>query len=122
VRELEVLERQGWEALSGVGGAEFYADLMADDGLMVFPGMVLSKAETIRAIAAAPPWAEFHLEDVRVVDAGPDIGIVAYQATARRDGEAPYRAFMTSTFVRRDARWQLVLHQQSPAPGSAADT
>nr|MBA2632030.1 DUF4440 domain-containing protein [Chloroflexota bacterium] len=41
VRELEALEREGWAALTGPDGAAFYAEVMADDGLMVFPGMVL---------------------------------------------------------------------------------
>ena len=31
--ELEALEREGWEALSGPNGAAFYDELMADDGL-----------------------------------------------------------------------------------------
>ena len=114
--EVERLERRGWEALSGPYGAGFYTDVMADDGLMVFPGIILDRAQSLRAIAGAPPWASFELEDVRVVAAGIDGAVVTYRATAQREGEAPYRAWMSSVYARRDGTWRLVLHQQSPDP------
>lgn len=116
MEELEALERRGWEALSGADGAAYYANVMADDGLMVFPGILLDRAQSLRAIAGAPPWASFDLEDVRIVEAGPDGAIVTYRATAQREGEAPYRAWMSSVYARRGGSWRLVLHQQSPDP------
>ena len=114
--EIEALERRGWQALSGSDGAAFYADLMADDGLMVFPRLVLDKKHTIRAIAAERPWSTFNLEDLRFTQAGPDGAVVTYRATAQREGDAPYRALMSSVYARRDGAWRLVLHQQSPDP------
>jgi uncharacterized protein (TIGR02246 family) len=113
--EVEALERDGWKALSGTEGAAFYADLMADDGLMVFPGLVMDKAESLRAIAGAPPWSTFELGDLRVIEATPDTAVVTYRATARRSGEKTYQALMTTVYVRRDGRWRIVLHQQSPS-------
>ena len=115
---LEELERRGWEALSGPDGAAFYDEVMADDGLMVFPGVVLDKAETIRAISGAGPWLSFELEDVRVIGATPENGTVVYRATAQREGGAPYDALMTSVYTRRDGRWRLLLHQQTPTPAA----
>jgi uncharacterized protein (TIGR02246 family) len=113
--EIEELEREGWEALSGSDGAAFYDDLMTDDGVMVFPGIVMNKPRTLEAIAGAAPWQTFELADVRVIQPTPDTGMVVYSATAQRAGEAQYRAEMTSLYARRDGRWRLVLHQQSPA-------
>ena len=112
--EVEDLERRGWEALSGPDGAAFYADVMADDGIMIFPGISLDRHQSLRAIAGAPPWASFDLDDVRVVEAGPGCAVVIYRATAQREGEAPYRACMSSVYARRGGSWRLVLHQQSP--------
>ena len=117
--ELEALERRGWEALSGPNGAEFYAETMADDGLMVFPGIVLDKAGAIDAIRGAPPWASFELSDMRLVTMSDDAGLVAYRAVARRDGQPPYEAQMSSVYTRREERWLLILHQQSPTPQKA---
>ncbi len=119
IDELEALEREGWAALTGPDGAAFYAEVMADDGLMVFPGMVLDKTATITAIAGAPPWQSFELDDVRQIMAASDSGIVTYRAKARRAGEDEYVALMSSVYVRREGRWRLLLHQQSPIPAAA---
>ena len=115
-RELEEIERHGWQALSGPSGADFYDELMADDGLMAFPGAVFDKQATVRAIADARPWATFEMSEVRVIEASPQTGIVTYRATAQREGEAPYHALFTSVYARRDGSWRLMLHQQTPDP------
>jgi hypothetical protein len=114
--ELEELERRGWEALSGSEGAAFYREVMADDGVMVFPGMVLDKTATLDVIAGVAPWKSFELRDVREIRASADCGLLVYGADAQRAGEPTYRAEMTSVYVHRDGQWQLVLHQQSPRP------
>ena len=87
---------------------------MAADGLMVFPGLVLDKAATIMAIANEPPWKSYDLVDVKVISATSDCGIVVYRAAAEREGEATYRALMSSVYARREGDWRLVLHQQTP--------
>jgi uncharacterized protein (TIGR02246 family) len=122
MHEIEQVERRGWDALSSADGAAFYEDLMADDGVMVFPGMVLDKAATVRAIADAPPWQSFELADLRVIEATPDSGIVSYDATARRGGEDEYRALMSTVYARREGRWRLLLHQQTPVPATGTDS
>ena len=115
--QLEALERHGWEALSGPEGADFYADLMSDDGLMVFPGMTADKDTCIAAIRAAEPWQSWTMDEIRVLDLGDGAGVITYLATAQRANESTYNAYMSSTYARRDGRWQLILHQQSPATG-----
>jgi hypothetical protein len=111
--EIEELERAGWDALSGPDGAAFYAECMADDGLMVFPGSVMDKAAAIAAISSAAPWSSYELSDVRIVEAAPGSTVIAYRASAVR-GTTEYVAEMTSHYARRNDRWQLILHQQSP--------
>jgi hypothetical protein len=113
-RELLDLEEAGWQALSSDRGASFYRDNMADDGLMVFPGTLMNKAEALAAITSAKPWAAHQLSDITVVELGADAALIAYRATARREGAEEYRAMMTSVYVRRAGRWLLALHQQSP--------
>ena len=111
--EIEDLERDGWRALSGAGGVSFYADVMADDGLMVFPGSVMDKDAALTAIGDAPPWSSFSLDAVRV--SGDDAAaVITYRATAQRGDAAPYAAEMSSVYVMRDGRWRLLFHPQSP--------
>jgi uncharacterized protein (TIGR02246 family) len=115
MHEVEELERSGWAALSGPNGAAFYEELMADDGLMIFPGLILDKQGAVRAITGERPWSRHALDDVRVVG-DQHTAAIAYHAVAQRTGGAEYRARMTSVYVRRGDRWRLLLHQQSPDP------
>ena len=113
--ELEKLERQGWEALSGPNGAVFYEEVMADDGLMVFPGLVMDKRSSLDVMGKVGPWLIYQLSDVRIATAD-DVGLVTYRAVGQRAEQPLYEAVMSTVYVRRGARWQLLLHQQSPGP------
>ncbi len=92
---------------------------MSDDGLMVFPGLLLDKAATVRVIAAERPWSTFTLREVRALELAPDAALVTYRSESQREGQDPYHALMTTVYARRDGRWRLVLHQQSPEPRAA---
>lgn len=113
--ELVAAEREGWEALSTDGGADHYREHLAPDAVMAFPFGVLGRAEAIAAMEAAPPWSSFALRDPRAVALGDDAGVLVYAVRARRDGQEPYEAVVSSTFVRGpDGGWLLAFHQQSP--------
>ena len=111
--ELERLERRGWEALSGPNGARFYDEVMAEDGLMVFPGLVMDKRAALDVIRQAAPWSTFELSDVHVT-ATHWVGLINYRAVGERSGQSQYEAVMSSVYVRRGDEWKLLLHQQSP--------
>jgi hypothetical protein len=115
LENLQELEEEGWRALSEDRGAEFYEREMVDEALMVLPmPVVLDKAAAVAAMAQSPPWAGFRIEEPRLVRLGPDCATLIYRATAQREGSPPYRALMTSTYVRRGGAWKLALHQQTP--------
>ena len=109
------VEREGWEALSSGRGGAYYREHLADNALMAFPFGVMTRDEAIAAMESAPPWASFELKDPRVVELTEDSGVVVYAVEARREGQEPYSAVVSSTFVRRDGVWKLAFHQQTPA-------
>ncbi len=110
------LEHEGWEALAAGRGGDYYREHLTEDALMAFSFGVLSRAATLAAIEAAPPWESFQIEDAQVVELAADSGVVVYRVMARRAGDAqPYRAIVSRTFVRRDGTWKLAYHQQTPA-------
>jgi len=114
-RELLDLEERGWQALAAGRGPEFYDEVCAPDAVMLFPGgMVLDRDDAIEGLRQAPPWASYELTDARVVPLDDDAAVVVYRATAQRDGDEPYRAAMSSTYVRRGGEWRLAVHQQTP--------
>jgi len=113
-RELIELERRGWDALSAPNAAAFFGELMTDDAVMVFPGTVMTKRESLAAMTSARPWASYRIEDIRVLRVGSGGRLVLYRAIAKRATGAPYDALMSSIYVRRSDGWKMVFHQQTP--------
>jgi hypothetical protein len=112
--ELIELEREGWRALSSGAGRAYYRKRLTDNALVAFSFGVLTREATIEAIESAPPWSSFEMKDPRVVALNQDSGVVVYAVVAQREGETPYSAVISSTFVREDGAWRLAFHQQTP--------
>ncbi len=90
---------------------------MIPEGVMVLAnGQVMTRDEVVEALAQAPPWASFEIDDVRVVPIGAEAASLVYVGTARRDDGDPFVGAMSSTYVRRDGTWKLALYQQTPIP------
>ena len=118
LRRLVDLEDRFWAA---AGDPDFYRRALAANAVMVFPhpAGVLDRDAVIGAVAAAVPWASWTIEDRRVVRLGDGTAALTYRAVARRDGQAPYSALVTSVYVEEDGAWKLAVHQQTPLPAPA---
>ncbi len=113
--DLVELERRGWESLCDGTGAEFYGDLMTEDGTMVLAGgMVMSRGQVIESLRGAPSWEAYDIDEPRTVEVGEDSTALVYTGTGYRDGRKAFTGVMTSVYVRDDDRWRLALYQQTP--------
>ena len=113
---LIALEHDGWDALVAGRGGHYYRERLTDDALMAFPFGVLTRAATVEAMESAPPWERYEIADPRVVALSDDSAIVVYEVVARRPGEEPYSAVLSTPFVRDGDVWKVAFHQQSPKP------
>ena len=113
--ELIDLESSAWEALTTEGAATgFYDRVLATKVLMLLPGgTVIDDRETVVESMGGAPWSSYEMSDIRVLSLGLDAAVVAYTATAVRDGK-DYTALFNSTYVREDGEWHMALHQQTP--------
>ena len=97
--------------------AEHYRESIAGDCLMVLPAAphVFSGEEAVRAVQSTPRWSQVAMRDRRVSRPQEGLIVIAYEATAEREGHAPYVAHCT-TVMRRQAHddWKVVQHQQTP--------
>jgi hypothetical protein len=89
---------------------------MTDDALMVFPGSVMTKKESLAAMRSARPWSSYKIDDPRVLRVGTGGRLVLYRVTAKRAGADTYDALMASIYVRRSDGWKMVFQQQTPLP------
>ena len=110
------LEEQGWEALSSADPVQFCNEWLADDAVMIVPGMVIDRATFLDAVAHEQPWVSHRIEEPRVVQLSNDSAALVYRVKAQRDDQPEFAALLTSIYVNRAGRWQLALHQQTPMP------
>jgi uncharacterized protein (TIGR02246 family) len=116
--ELLAMERRGWDALCDGTAAEFYGEVMTDDGTMVLGnGAVLDRDAVVAALRGSPPWLRYEIDAVRLVRAGAGAAAIAYTGRAwREEGASPFVGAMTSLYVRDDGGWRLALYTQTPVP------
>lgn len=119
--ELLDLEHRGWQSLCQSTGAEFYGQLMLEDGVMILAhGHILDRQQVIESLNEAPPWSRYEISDPRLIQLTGDSAVLAYRGTAWRGGdELAFSALMSSVYVRTDAGWRLASYQQTPLPAGA---
>lgn len=114
--ELVDLEKSGWRVLSSSAEATeiFYGHVLDRSPVMLLPGgMTLTDRDAILESMLGQPWRSYEVRKPRVLRPTEDVGVVAYDVAARRDN-ATYAALASSHYVRRDGRWKLFFHQQTP--------
>jgi hypothetical protein len=106
----------GIESALAAGGADAYRQHLADEALVVVPGMVLDREATIEAIASSPGWDVATMDDATTLRLSEDTAVITYRFDGRR-GEEAYVALLSSVYVSREGRWLLAFHQQTPLAG-----
>ncbi|MES2712313.1 MAG: nuclear transport factor 2 family protein [Pseudomonadota bacterium] len=99
------------------GDAQRYHELVGDDCVMVLPAapFIMSGEEAIEAVASTPRWSGVRFSEERSAQPREDVVVIAYRATAEREGADAYEAYCTTTWHRvSDQDWRVVQHQQLP--------
>lgn len=109
--EIWSIERGFW-----VEGEEFYRQRLAMPCTMVFPypvGILRDRA-VIDALGGVPRWRDVEMTHQVCVRPNDECLLLAYEATAQREGEPPYSVLCGSTYCFTDSDWRLVQHQHTP--------
>jgi Domain of unknown function (DUF4440) len=114
--DLVELEERGWQALSAPSPVAFCEEWLADDAMMIVPGMVIDRETFLQAVAHEQPWSSHTIRDSIVLQLAADSAALIYRVTARRQGRPEFTGVLTSVYAIRDGRWRLMIHQQTPSP------
>ena len=119
--ELLDLEHQGWKSLCNSTGADFYGQIMTEDGVMVLAhGQIFDRQAVIDSLNEAPPWRTYDIDDARLIALTDDHAILVYTGRGyRAEGEPPFDALMSSVYTRHNGTWRLALYQQTPVPAQS---
>ena len=107
--ELCDCERGFW-----LNGVPHYERHLAPDARMVFPepAGVLDAMQIMEGLEGAPRWESVDFDAQQAIQTG-DTAVLTYRATGHRAGEAPYRVLCSSTYVRQDGDWKMLMHQHT---------
>ncbi|MDX3911744.1 MAG: DUF4440 domain-containing protein [Sphingobium sp.] len=99
------------------GDTDHYRELIDDECVMVLPEkpFVFTGQQAIEAVTHTPSWSTVVFEQQQVMRPQEGLIVIAYHASASREGAAPYSAHCTSTLRRLEHEvWRVVQHQQTP--------
>jgi hypothetical protein len=101
------------------GGADAYRKHVDTECLIAFTQMagVMTREEVAASVEAGPRWQDLDLHAEGMVRPADDVAVLTYWASAVRGQGERYRALVSSAYVRRDGRWKLTFHQQTPLEG-----
>lgn len=105
------------EATLWAGGPEAYREHCAEECLVVFAEMAgMMARDEIAGMAEAGRWRDVRIARKAFTMLTGGSAVVAYDCSATRADGHPYRAYVTSTYVKREDGWKLAAHQQTPIP------
>lgn len=99
------------------GDAEHYRESIDEACVMVLPAppYAFDAEQAIAAVSDTPRWSSVTFSDTQVSRPQEGLIVIAYKATAERDGADGYEAHCTSTYRRiAHEEWRVVQHQQTP--------
>ena len=99
------------------GGADSAHRMTADGAVFVFPypAGILQGDALWRERDVAQRWRSVVMTERYLAGTG-DVAVLAYRASAERSGDPICEAHCTSTYLRDEANWLRLTHQQTPAP------
>jgi hypothetical protein len=110
-QDLMKLEKGFWTE-----GGDYYRDHLDDECLVVFTDMagMQTNEEIARMNPGAGNWVNVKIDEKGFVELSDDAALLTYEAQAQRKNGEPYKALVTTGYVKRDGEWKMAFHQQTP--------
>jgi hypothetical protein len=116
VQELLDLEEHFWTQ-----GRTFYREHVDGECLIAFPQMaqVMSNEDVAATVKDDQRWHDVEIVSKGLVEPFSNLAIITYEASAKSHDGKPYKALVSSGYVKRKDGWKMAFHQQTPLPAAA---
>ena len=110
-KELMSLEKRFW-----TDGADYFRQNLDEKCLVAFTEMakVMSKEEVAATIKPEDRFKDVDLQTKGLLQVDDNTAVLTYQASAKRPDGKPYKALVSSGYARRNGKWKMMFHQQTP--------
>lgn len=115
-QQIVAKEREGLDALKA-GNLEQFANLTADDAVLVDAQGPASKAQVMKNVAGFN-LTDYSMEDVRFVPLSPTSGLIVYKITEKgvsHGKEFAAQAYISSIWAERESKWVCLFSQETVA-------
>ncbi len=116
-KELLAIERQFW-----TGDENFYRENVDKTCLIAFTEMtgVMKNSDIAETVGAGNRWNRLEIEERGFLQPAGDVALLTYEARAERADGQPYRALVSTGYVRRGEGWKMMFHAQTPLTDATA--
>jgi hypothetical protein len=111
-QDLLALEKKFW-----TGDSAFYEQNVDESCLIAFTRDmvgVMSNKDLAATVKSGNRWKNLEVDLKGLVTPSDNTAILSYEARATRESGERYAALVSSGYAKRDGRWKLVFHQQTP--------
>ena len=116
-QDLLKLEKGFWTE-----GGDYYREHVDEECLVAFSEM--AGVHTNEEIAGMNPgagnWKNVQLDEKGCVQLSDDSVVLTYEIHAQRKTGEPYKALVSTGYVKRDGEWKMAFHQQTPMDAKAS--
>jgi hypothetical protein len=115
-QQIVAKEREGLDALKA-GNLEQFANLTADDAVLVDAQGPASKAQVMKNVAGFN-LTDYSMEDVRFMPLSPASGLIVYKITEKgvsHGKEFAAQAYISSIWAEREGKWVCLFSQETAA-------
>ena len=115
-QDLLKLEKGFWTE-----GGDYYRAHVDEECLVAFTEMagVHSNEEIAGMNPGANNWMNVELDEKGCVRLSADSVVITYEVNAQRKNGEPYKALVSTGYVKRDGEWKMAFHQQTPLDAKA---
>jgi hypothetical protein len=115
-QQLVQLEKGFWNE-----GGDYYREHVDAECLLAFREMVgvHSNEEIAGMNPGANTWNNVVLNQKALAQPAPDFALLTYEVDAQRKTGEPYKALVSTGYVRRGDKWKMAFHQQTPLDAEA---